>query len=79
VWPFGQNREQRLRAQRLEARGALRLLTDAELAPARLAAVMQAMLANAERRDGGVDLNGAAATAAWVDRWAAAAGAGGPP
>jgi predicted glycosyltransferase len=79
VWPFGQNREQRLRAQRLEARGALRLLTDAELAPARLAAVMQPMLANAERRDGGVDLNGAAATAAWVDRWAAAAGAGGPP
>jgi predicted glycosyltransferase len=79
VWPFGQNREQRLRAQRLEARGALRLLTDAELAPARLAAVMQPMLANAERRDGGVDLNGAAATAAWVDRWAAAAGAEGLP
>jgi len=69
VWPFGQNREQRLRAQRLEALGALRLVADAELEPPRLAALMEQMLMRSERPDSGIDLNGAAATAAWVDGW----------
>jgi predicted glycosyltransferase len=71
VWPFGQNREQRLRAQRLEALGALRLLADAELEPPRLAVLMEQMLVRSERRDSGIDLNGASATAAWVDAWSA--------
>jgi predicted glycosyltransferase len=74
VWPFGQNREQGLRAQRLAARGALRLLADAELEPARLAGLMARTLARAERPDADIDLNGAAATAAWVDAWALRAG-----
>jgi predicted glycosyltransferase len=69
VWPFGQNREQRLRAQRLEALGALRLLADAELEPPRLAVLMKQMLMRSERFDSGIDLNGAPATAAWVDAW----------
>lgn len=67
VWPFGQNREQRLRAQRLQALGALRLLDDSELEPPRLAALMEQMLACRERPDSGVDLTGAQTTAAWVD------------
>jgi predicted glycosyltransferase len=71
VWPFGQNREQRLRAQRLQALGALRLLDDAELEPSRLAAFMQQMLKRSERSEPGVDLTGAPTTAAWVDGWRA--------
>jgi predicted glycosyltransferase len=71
VWPFGQNREQRVRAQHLQARGALRLLDDAELEPSRLAALMEQMLKRSERPDPGVDLTGAATTATWVDAWCA--------
>jgi predicted glycosyltransferase len=67
VWPFGQNREQGLRAQRLQALGALRLLDDSELEPSRLAALMKQMLMRRERPDSGVDLTGAQTTAAWVD------------
>lgn len=67
VWPFGQNREQGLRAQRLQDLGALRLLDDSELEPPRLAALMKQMLTRRERTDSGVDLTGAQTTAAWVD------------
>jgi predicted glycosyltransferase len=67
VWPFGQNREQRLRAQRLQALGALRLLEDGELEPVRLAALMEPNLRAGARPDSGVDLAGAAATAAWIE------------
>ena len=67
VSPFGQNREQRLRAQRLQALGALRLLEDGELEPARLAALMERNLRAGARPDPGVDLAGAAATAAWIE------------
>lgn len=79
VWPFGQNREQGLRARRLEALGALRLLADAELHPPRLAVRMEQMLARSERPDCGIDLDGAAATAAWADGWPARAGRGAAP
>ncbi len=67
VWPFGQNREQRLRAQRLQAIGAMRLLDDSELEPPRLAALVEQKLKRRERPDPGVDLTGARTTAAWVD------------
>ncbi len=76
VWPFGQNREQRLRAQRLQALGALRLMADAELEPLCLADLMEAMLKRSERPDPGIDLNGALATAAWVDAWPSGSGGG---
>jgi predicted glycosyltransferase len=69
VWPFGQNREQGLRAQRLQALGALRLLDDSELEPSRLAALMKQKLTRRERPDSGVNLTGAQTTAAWVDGW----------
>jgi predicted glycosyltransferase len=69
VWPFAQNREQRMRSERLAARGALRVLEDADLDPARLAVLVRGQL-SAPRPPGGlVDLGGAAAVARWVDRW----------
>jgi len=79
VWPFGQNREQRMRAQRLQALGALRLLDDAELEPSRLAAKMERMLMHPERPDAGIDLNGAQATASWVDARPVRSGGEGRP
>jgi predicted glycosyltransferase len=79
VWPFARNREQRLRAERLQALGALRLLPDAQLEPARLAALMEQMLTRGERPDTGVDLNGAQATAGWIDAWRPRAGGGPRP
>ena len=58
VLPFAQNREQRMRAQRLETRGALGVLDPADLAPDVLARRMAAALdlprpANAADLDGG--------------------------
>jgi predicted glycosyltransferase len=69
VWPFSQNREQRLRCQRLEALGALRILQNGDLDAPRLAGLMGRLLEHAERPDAGLDLNGAQATARWVDAW----------
>ena len=67
VWPFSQNREQRLRSERLQAQGALQLLQGADLEPAHLAARVSRMLERPERPKTGVDLNGAPATARWID------------
>ncbi|MCP4692837.1 MAG: glycosyl transferase, partial [Desulfobacterales bacterium] len=59
VWPFAQNREQRLRAGRLARLGGLRILEDEDLAPARLASLMTRTLSKKEPPGAGVDLNGA--------------------
>jgi predicted glycosyltransferase len=67
VWPFSQNREQRLRSERLEGIGALQLLPGRDLEPTRLAARMSRMLERPERPKNGVDLNGASAAARWID------------
>lgn len=69
VWPFGQNREQRLRSERLQDLGALRILRDEELAPAALADCMKGMLAEPVHPPTGIDLNGAQATARWIGSW----------
>jgi predicted glycosyltransferase len=79
VWPFAQNREQRLRAERLEAMGALQLLRDADLEPSRLAALMDRLLERPGRPETGLDLEGAQATARWIDAWRPAAGGGRAP
>ncbi len=73
VWPFAQNREQRLRAERLAALGALEVIQAADLAPERLAAAMERILARRERPRVAIDLNGAAATARWLETWLATA------
>lgn len=81
VWPFGQNREQGLRARRLEALGALTRLADADLAPPRLARRMREALVAGRRPAAPVlDLGGAEATARWIEAWHAGGGRrrGGP-
>lgn len=69
VWPFAQNREQRMRSERLAARGALRVLSDADLDPGRLAELSGERLSGPRPPGGIVDLGGAAAVARWVDGW----------
>jgi predicted glycosyltransferase len=67
VWPFSQNREQRMRAARLERMGMLKVVADKDLHPDRLAGLMTQMLSAADRPPIHIDLNGAANTAAWIN------------
>ena len=69
VWPFAQNREQRLRAGRLAQKGILKVLEEADLRPDRLAGLMNQMLAASNRLAGEFDLDGAANTAKWIGSW----------
>jgi predicted glycosyltransferase len=69
VWPFAQNREQRLRSERLAGLGALRVLADRDLAPQRLAVLMGQALAQTARPAVDIDLCGAASTARWIAGW----------
>lgn len=70
VWPFAQNQEQRLRAERLAALDALRVLHDGDLEPGRLAVLMEETMASGR---GGhravVNLDGAAETVRWLEAW----------
>ncbi len=66
VWPFAQNREQRLRAERLTGFGGLELLEEADLEPTRLAELMKERLSHPRRPDPQLDLEGAANTARWL-------------
>ena len=68
VWPFVQNREQRLRAQRLEKRGALTLLNDEDLRPVRLAGLMDEKLAASPPPPVELNLDGALNTARWIEK-----------
>ncbi len=68
VWPFSQNWEQRIRAERLADIGAMRILENADLAPPRLAAIMDRMLSASARTEPRADLDGAAATARWIEK-----------
>ncbi len=69
VKPFDQNREQRMRAQRLQERGQLRILEQDDLRPDRLAALMAGGLGVLPSPHG-LDLDGAANSAASLLRWA---------
>ena len=69
VWPFAANREQRLRAERLAARGALKLLDDQDLNPEDLARIMRETLTRSVLRKVDIDLNGAANTVQWLENW----------
>jgi predicted glycosyltransferase len=68
VWPFPQNREQRMRAERLARMGILQIVADKDLDPVRLAGIMVRMLSAGDRVSAGIDLNGAANTAAWLEK-----------
>ena len=68
VWPFGQNREQRLRAEKLAALGALTILEQEDLEPSRLAASMKrALNAGKHRSVTSVNLDGAESTVRWLE------------
>lgn len=69
VWPFAANREQRLRAERLAERGALKLISDQELNPEDLAGIVRQTLTRADLRKIDIDLNGAANTVQWLEGW----------
>ena len=75
LWPFSQNREQRLRARRLADRGLLTVLQDADLEPGRLAARMDQKLSQATRPAATINLAGAATTAACIQDWLTKQGA----
>ncbi|UCD79427.1 MAG: glycosyl transferase [Desulfobacterales bacterium] len=68
VWPFPQNREQRMRAERLDQMGILKVVADEDLEPDRLADIMARVVSTADRVPAGIDLNGAANTAAWIEK-----------
>ena len=70
LWPFSQNREQRLRARRLADRGVLTVLQDADLQPDYLAAMMDQKLSHSARPAVTIDLDGAAKTARAIENWA---------
>jgi predicted glycosyltransferase len=69
VWPFGLNREQRLRAQRLAERGALKILNEEDLQHDRLARIMVQALSETHPGKLDIDLDGAATTARWLEDW----------
>jgi predicted glycosyltransferase len=69
VWPFAANREQRLRAERLADRGALKLVNDQDLNPDDLAGIMGQTLTRTDSRKTDIDLDGAVYTAQWLESW----------
>ena len=70
VFPFAQNREQRMRAEKLAALGGLNLLEEEDLEPSRLATLITEVL-NSGRKPVKVpiNLNGARETAQWIEHW----------
>ncbi len=69
LWPFAQNREQRLRAEILAHLGGIRVLSDNDLDPFRLAGFIDEMLSANTRIASDVNLDGAAKTADWLTSW----------
>lgn len=65
VYPFEQNREQGLRAQRLAARGALQILERHDLEPERLAERLAGIMGHSPSPTT-IDTDGAAFTARWL-------------
>jgi predicted glycosyltransferase len=70
VYPFGQNREQRLRAEKLAAVGGMTVVDDEDLKPSGLAALMKGSLKKVRTPvSSPVSLNGAQETARWLEAW----------
>jgi predicted glycosyltransferase len=68
VWPFPQNREQGLRAVKLAQIGVLQVLSEEDLYPRRLSALMQQAISLRSRSKADIDLNGADNTVKWLLR-----------
>ena len=67
VWPFSENQEQRLRADRLAGLGALRILDDEDIHPQRMSAIITQTLVDPPRITAEVNLEGAKNTAKWLE------------
>lgn len=66
VWPFSQNREQGLRAEKLARLGGMSILSDGDIDPKRMARLMTQIMAKKHATAGQIDLSGAEKTAVWV-------------
>lgn len=69
VWPFSQNREQRLRAERIAEMGGMRILEDSDLEPKKLSGLMTRNLTERIRPGYSVDLDGAVHSLNWIQSW----------
>ena len=69
VWPFPQNREQRLRSERLAQLGFLEVLDEKDLHSPRLTEMMAQKLSGKTAPRFCVDLDGARNTVTWLERW----------
>ena len=69
VFPFTQNREQRLRADRLASRQALKIIEEIDLKPEPLAVDIMAQLRRPPNPRVAIDLEGAANTVHWIEQW----------
>jgi predicted glycosyltransferase len=69
VWPFPQNREQRLRSERLAQLGLLEVLDEKDLRAHRLTGMMERKLSRKSVLHFHADLDGARNTAEWLERW----------
>jgi predicted glycosyltransferase len=66
VWPYPGDREQGLRARRMEEIGVITVLNEKDLQPRRLAAIVRNSLIAAKPVAHSINLDGAARTAAWL-------------
>ncbi len=66
VFPFAQNQEQRLRAEKIAQMGGMIVIDDTDLDPVRLARLMKLVLSEKNRHFYPVDLNGALNTVNWI-------------
>jgi predicted glycosyltransferase len=67
VWPFSGDREQGIRADRLSHLGVMRILSDEDLHPERLAALIEQGMTEKSTPPVNIDLNGARNTAKWIE------------
>jgi predicted glycosyltransferase len=68
IWPYPGDREQGLRAERLARIGAVSVITEKDLQPARMAALMNRVLGRRPQNNVFIDLNGSLNTARWLAR-----------
>ena len=69
IWPFTENQEQRMRAESLAGKAAVRVLEDQDLRPQRMAGIMEQMLLQSNPDAADIDLDGAENTVRWIETW----------
>ncbi len=68
VWPFSQNQEQIMRADRLAGIGALKVITQQDLSPQRLEGLINHSLAQTSAASFDLNIDGAHHTARWLEQ-----------